>query len=354
MVWPWSKAGRTGPGPIRSLAVAIKRALDQLKVTIPPAALRHLQKKRPAAMPLRPASDVNEAPPLDPQRQLEQATTQAQAQAKSIYLGDHTAMCRILGRHLIFVDTRDVALAPHLMWDGFWEMWITQAMARCFEPGMVVVDVGANFGYYSLLMADAVGPTGKVFAFEPNPNIARLLGLSSSINGFRDRLTVDTRAAYSTTGEQLRFFIPGDYPMNASLYTGLTGDDKGPTLEEAMIPAGADVSELPEVGVLTDVETIKLDDALPERVDFVKIDAEGAEREIWHGLTRTLRANAGIRIFLEFNAGRYGSETEKFLDEIGAFDFELAFVDFDSRVKPITRPEILSRGATELMLYLSR
>jgi FkbM family methyltransferase len=276
---------------------------------------------------------------LNSLRQLERGAIEAEvrAQAQTIYLGDHTAMCRILGKHLIYVDTRDYALAPHLMWDGFWEIWITQAMARCLEPGMVVADVGANLGYYSLLMAEAVGPTGSVFAIEPNSHVARLLRMSASVNGFRDRIIVDTRAASSTAGDRLRFFIPDGHPMNASL-----------------LPAGADGTVLPEAGVVTEVETVALDDALPERVDFVKIDAEGAERQIWHGLSRTLQANNGIRVFLEFNCHRYGSESDEFLDEIEALGFRLAFVDYDSRVKSLTRSQILSRGATDVILCLSR
>jgi FkbM family methyltransferase len=285
------------------------------------------------------ATDEVEALLLNSLRQLERGAIEdeVRAQAKTIYLGDHTATCRILGQHLIFVDTRDYAHATHLMWDGFWEMWITMAMARCIEPGMVVADVGANFGYYSLLLAEAVGPRGSVYAMEPNVHIAGLLRKSASVNGFRERITVDTRAASSTTGDRLRFFIPDGHPMNA-----------------AILPAGADEAALPEPGVLTDVETVKLDDALPERVDFLKIDAEGAERDIWQGLTKTLRANDGIRIFLEFNCARYESESAAFLDEIEEMDFQLAFVDYDGGVKRTTRSDILSRGATDVILSLSK
>ena len=219
--------------------------------------LRALLQKR-----LRPSP-----PPAAP-TQMEMTAAAARAQAKSMYLGDHTAMCKVLGKHLMYVDTRDFALAPHLMWDGFWELWITTAIARSLGPGMVAVDVGANLGYYTLLMADAVGPTGQVFAFEPNERIARLLRWSCSVNGLQDRIVVDTRAAFSTTGEQLQFFIPSEHPMNASLYD--------PT-NSSLYPGATEVAR-PEVGEFVNAETVRLDDVLPERVDVVKIDAEGAER----------------------------------------------------------------------------
>ncbi len=161
--------------------------------------------------------------------------------------------------------------------------------------------------------------------------------MSVSVNGFTDRVIVETRAASSTTGDRLKFFIPDGHPMNASLR-----------------PVEVDRAMIPEEGVLTEVETVKLDDALPERVDFLKIDAEGAERQIWHGLTRTLRANDNIQVFLEFRPIRYGSESDDFLDEIEEVGFKLAFVDYDGRIKHTTRSDIISHGTTDVMLCLSK
>ncbi len=71
------------------------------------------------------------------------------ALCESAYLGDETALCRVLGRYKMFVDTSDNSLSPHLMLDGYWEMWLTEALARAIRPGMTVVDVGANLGYFT-------------------------------------------------------------------------------------------------------------------------------------------------------------------------------------------------------------
>jgi FkbM family methyltransferase len=168
------------------------------------------------------------------------------------YLGDHLAVCRVLGNMKMFVDTRDHVLAPHLMTDGYWESWITLAMLRALKPGMVAVDVGANYGYYTILMGRCVGRTGKVISFEPNPHLASLMRKSLWISGIRLIDEVREEAAYSTTGEKVRFFIPEGRPMNARV-----------------------VEETPYAGTLIDVPTVRLDDVLPEKVDFIKIDAEG-------------------------------------------------------------------------------
>ena len=59
----------------------------------------------------------------------------ARAACQSSYLGDHTSLCRVLGKFLCYVDTRDRHLAPHLIMNGFWEPWITVAIAQRLQPG---------------------------------------------------------------------------------------------------------------------------------------------------------------------------------------------------------------------------
>ena len=125
----------------------------------------------------------------------------ARAACQSSYLGDHTSLCRVLGKHLCYVDTRDRHLAPHLIMNGFWEPWITVAIAQRMRPGMVCVDVGANLGYFTMLLADLVGPSGAVIAFEPNPRLRELCTSSISANGFRDRTCVSGFAASDRDGD---------------------------------------------------------------------------------------------------------------------------------------------------------
>ena len=57
-------------------------------------------------------------------------------------------------------------------------------MRPLLRPGMVVLDVGANIGYYSLLAAARVGPTGQVIAFEPGAANTALIQKSAQANGF--------------------------------------------------------------------------------------------------------------------------------------------------------------------------
>lgn len=247
------------------------------------------------------------------------------------YLGDHLAVCRVLGNMKLFVDTRDHTLAPHLMTDGFWESWITLAMLRALRPGMVAVDVGANYGYYSILMGRCVGETGKVIAFEPNPHMAELARRSLWISGIRRIDELHREAAYSTTGDTVSFFVPQGRPMNARVTT-----------------------TKPSEGEMIEVPTVRLDDVLPEKVDFIKIDAEGAEREIWRGMARTIKNNPQLQVFMEFNPQRTQHyDPREFLDQIRSDGFDLAIVAYDAARRTTDADRLIENG-TEQILYLRR
>src|SRR5512146_2252328 len=116
--------------------------------------------------------------------------TAARQAAQAVPLGDGALLCRVLGKYLMFVDPHDLGVTPRLCLDGFWESWVTTAVARALVPEGFVVDVGANHGYYTMLLADGVGRRGRVLAIEPNPSLAALLELSVEVNGFGDRVRV--------------------------------------------------------------------------------------------------------------------------------------------------------------------
>lgn len=247
------------------------------------------------------------------------------------YLGDHIVVCRVLGNMKMFVDGRDHTLAPHLITDGYWESWITLAMLRVLKPGMVAVDVGANYGYYSILMGRQVGSTGKVVSFEPNPHLASLMRRSLFMSGIRRIDEVREEAAYSTTGETVRFFIPEDRPMNARV-----------------------VDEAPYAGTMIDVPTVRLDDVLPEKVDFIKIDAEGGEREIWRGMSKTIENNPQLQVFLEFNPQRTSNyDPHEFLKTIRDDGFELGLISYDASYRSVDADKLVANG-TEQILHLRR
>ena len=183
---------------------------------------------------------------------------------QTLYLGDGVMLARVLGRHKMFLHTSDRGFACHVAMDGFWESWITQFFARTLKPGMVAVDVGANYGYYTLLFGDAVTASGQVVAVEPNPRAARLLRESVLLNGMAARTRVHEVAAGPPGLTESRLFVPSGEPKNAQL------------VEHDGYPGG-DVVTVP----VATLDALTADFA---RVDLVKIDAEGAEVGIIAGM----------------------------------------------------------------------
>jgi FkbM family methyltransferase len=251
-------------------------------------------------------------------------------QCQSAYLGGRTLLCRVLGKYLVYADARDLGIVPHLCLDGYWEAWITQAVAAAVRPGWCCVDVGANHGYYTLLCADAVGPGGRVVACEPNPSVAALLEKTLRLNGFTGRTTLVREAVADMDGDSLALVVPPGRGMNAYLRP-------------------ADPDGVP-------VRTVTLDTLCHGlgRVDLVKIDVEGAEEKVWLGMGETLRRHPEVTVLMEFNSDRYASP-RGFLADIQARGFPLCHVDYDAQVKPVTAERLLAERPNEdWMLWLRR
>ena len=145
--------------------------------------------------------------------------------SRAVYVGDRTLLCRVLGKYLVYADAQETGITPHLAMDGYWESWITLAIARTVRPGSHCLDIGANHGYYTLVMADAAGPNGRVVPVEPTPRLTEMLRQTLDINGF-PRVEVLAKAASDTDGKTLQLVIPARRSLNARL-----SEEVGPTDE---------------------------------------------------------------------------------------------------------------------------
>jgi FkbM family methyltransferase len=278
------------------------------------------------------------APLFDIERLLTHPRVENEAHIRSLcenaYLGDETALCRVLGRYKMFVDTTDQSLSPHLMLDGYWEMWLTEALAQVIRPGMTVVDVGANLGYFTLLMADRVGEKGRVIAFEPNPSIVARLRRTLSLNGFAERTTVNDAALFDENDAEVLLISPVGEPKNAHL-TSIAGLSAGPNIHP--------------------LRTRRLD-SFPDvvKADVIKIDADTAEEAIWRGMHGLFASQRPMTVFLEFAAARY-ADAGQFLAEIKTAGFIISRLDPKRGVEAVEEKSILSAPPhVDQMLVLRR
>lgn len=245
--------------------------------------------------------------------------------AQALYLGE-TVLCRVLGKYLMYALPHDRSLMPHLAFDGYWEIWITMAIAEYIKPGMTCIDVGANIGYYSVLLADWVGPSGRVIAIEPER--LNLLALRANLEhcGWA---TVEPLAVSDQQGSAM-----------LQVYSHHTGSH---TLGEIDPKWGTSPGQ--------QIETTTLDylAANLSHVDFVKIDVEGHERQVWRGMQELLAKNPGVQIAVEWTpqSDRQG----EFEEMVRSSGLQIREIGTDGKLRPLSK---LDPSGDWKMLWLKR
>ena len=189
-----------------------------------------------------------------------------------------------LGGGLFHCDLRD-ATAAEVCFTGCYEPQATQLLLDLLRPGEAFVDVGANWGYYTLAAARVVGLDGRVVAFEPDPRLFTRLEANVRLNGLRH--VALQRVAIGSQSERVRFsaFSPGEGNWGLSRVI-----DRGRS-------AGAEFES----------DSLPLDDALDAtgigQVRLVKIDVEGSETAVLAGMRRGLVAGRYPYVLLECHPG---------------------------------------------------
>lgn len=185
--------------------------------------------------------------------------------------GPYRLLFGVLGRHA-GVEVRiggDVVRIDASIAMAGWERSEPEGYAAwraMLTPGATALDIGAWAGTYAILAARAVGPTGRVLAYEPVPGTRHLLERHVRINGVSERVTVRPVAMGATPGE-VTLWITSD-----------VGDSEAGTLRRA----GARALIVPRSTV--DIEAA----SVGARVHAIKVDVEGQELDVLAGARATL------------------------------------------------------------------
>jgi FkbM family methyltransferase len=156
---------------------------------------------------------------------------------------------------------------------GFFESDLSTLLSLYLHPGQTVFDIGAHFGYMTLLCAESVGPTGHVHSFEPTPSTFEILKLNA---GSKKNVTLNNAAVSSEPG-QLQFV---DFGVRRSAWNSAAGSRLDAETVDRLKPK-------PFTAKAVSIDSYV--DETGAKPDFVKIDAEKAERFILQGAERTLR-----------------------------------------------------------------
>jgi len=218
------------------------------------------------------------------------------------------------------VNSKDEGIVKPLLIHGAYEKYETELFKSLVTPRTVVVDIGANFGYYSLIAAKLVGDKGKVYAFEPEPNNFELLVKNVKTNHY-ENITPIKKALSDKVGKMKLF--------TEKFNLG------GPSFCESNVLEKEDTIE---------VETTTLDEFFKDmQVDLIKMDVQGAEGFIFKGAKSLLQRNH-LKIIIEFwpfGLINLKTDPEKLLLNLQKYGFGIKYIDEqNSNARPVEIKEI--------------
>lgn len=201
----------------------------------------------------------------------------------------------------LLLPAHDEVMLSYMRQHGRWEQDEADRLRALLRPGMTFVDVGAHVGYMTLLAAGAVGPTGRGFAFEPEPANYRLLMANLANCGIAN-VGVVPAAAWDRSGR-----------LSLSLCADNTGDHRAYPL------AGRESVE---------VLAVALDDVLPDdvAVDVVKVDAQATDDIAIRGMERTLARSRPVLVveFWPDGIAQRGADPREVLEYYRDLDYDLS------------------------------
>ena len=213
----------------------------------------------------------------------------------------------IIDGNKMFLDEKDSLL---LSINKIYEKNETNFVKDSVNKGDIVIDIGANIGYYTLMFAKLVGDTGKIYSFEPDPRNFFILEKNIQINGYNN-IILEKKAVSNKLGK-------------ATLYVNENS-------------AGSSMHKPNNVVDQIYVDLITLDNYFEVNAitpDFIKIDIEGYELNALKGMESILQSSDKTKIMIEYNPltkkelNSDPMNSLAFLSELG-----FKFKDLNSRVQ---------------------
>ena len=240
------------------------------------------------------------------------------------------------GEDTIYVNSVDRLVAALLWKNSLMSGFESKLYRDTVKNGMTVLEIGANIGFFTLLFSKLAGETGKVFAFEPDPDNFRLLEKNITANNRKN--TVCVKKAVSKRSGTERLFISEEHRGDHRIYDSSDGRKS------------------------VEIETAAIDDFLPPgaAVNFIKMDIQGAEHLALTGMEGTIKNSGPLTMICEFSPDllkKAGADPAEFLKKLEGLGFALGYIDEDTQsIVRAGAAELLAKCAGEayLNLYLEK
>jgi FkbM family methyltransferase len=244
---------------------------------------------------------------------------------KTLDYYDRWAQIEIFGgTALIWINLRDKFVSFGCLIDNY-EPAESVIFKQLVQSGDVVIDVGANIGWYSLLGSTLVGPGGRLLAFEPNPPVNERLAMSVQANAFASNIEIFDVALSDRRGTAT-LAVGSSRNLGAAF---LSNDDAGGEVAYTVRLMTLD-------GLIAD-GVVELD-----RLNFIKIDVEGHEGFALEGSKDTISRCRPIILseFSEMLLARSGFAPERLFSFLEANSYEIFRLGLSGREPSFPRENI--------------
>lgn len=235
----------------------------------------------------------------------------------------------VIDGHIMYLDAQD---SMRLSINGVYEAFETQVLQNQIKPGDVVIDIGANIGYYTLIFARAVGPKGKVYAFEPDTTNFALLTKNIAKNGCKNVILVN-KAVSDKTGT-LKLYLSSESSGDHRTYDSQDGRES------------------------INIDCTRLDDFFSQTkhpVNLIKIDIQGAEYSALKGMKNLLAQSPKLILATEYwpkGLKKYGIKPIAYLRLLQKSGFKLHELNkFSQKILAVTPEEIDQKYTTTTQKY---
>ena len=242
-----------------------------------------------------------------------------------------TAQCRVLGRYPFYVNLHDESLTPNLINHGYWESWVSIAVARLVRPGMRCLNVGANVGYYALVLAELTGDGALVTAIEPVLTSYSLMQKTLRVNGHGKAETLRLIASIDNYGHCAIAYYDNNY---GGAIVGELKSDSASSVTKEVVPI---------VKLGTYLGLVSSENKL---FDFILVDAEGCDADIIEGCEEIMTSSTVV--MFEYSRDMFNYKRDV-IDQVLCLKVwnsrpYLYYVDYTGQILPIEKEKVMDEA----------
>lgn len=228
--------------------------------------------------------------------------------------------------HIMYLDSED---SLRLSINRIYEELETALVKKLVKKEDVVIDLGANIGYYTLIFAKLVGKKGKVYAFEPESDNFDILKKNVNSNGYQNVVLI--QKAVLNKEKKINMYV--------------LKDNKGSHRIDK--PSRGEFNIIQIIATSLD----KYFEDSEDKINFIKMDVEGSESKVINGMKKVLEKTKNLIIMTEFSPHaikKSGMLPEEFIKILNENDFEVFHINRrKSKLVPLEINQLLQEYNVE-------